>query len=188
MTIFNTIHPKTHQRAFTLVELTVAILIGLMIATITLTLFNQQLASFNILRTQNFMVREAPQINTTLNKIIPSADSFLIYAKADDVKSGTPVTSGGKAIALRFDGSNIATTADSELSKSFSVISFDASKGDLNYYAGLSQLSAFDPTTTPSWKISTQVKNATFFLENGVLRITLTGKNDGEITYSASSL
>ncbi len=38
--------------------------------------------------------------------------------------------------------------------------------------------------TSPDWVISTQAADAEFFVENGVLRIRLTGPNDEEITYS----
>ncbi|GEM_PF-402346 len=179
------------RKGFTLLELTVVMLIGLMIATITLVLFNQQLMMFSALRTQNFMVHEAPQVNLILNKLIPKADSLLIYSTADDVKSGTPIqattASPGKAVALRFTESNIASTTDSELDSNFGVIAFDTINKNLNYYANLSDLSGLD-TSTPSWTISSKVENASFFLENGVLRIILTGPEGGEITYSASAL
>jgi len=182
----------THVRkGFTLLELTVAIMIGLMIATITLVLFNQQLMMFSTLRTQDFMVHEAPQVNSIFNKIIPKADALLIYSKIGDIEAGTPIqatsASPGKAIALRFTESNIASTTDSELDSNFGVIAFDSTNKNLNYYANLSDLSKLD-TTTPSWIISSKVDNASFFLENGVLRITLTGSEGGEITYSATAL
>jgi len=177
------------RQGFTIIELTVAILIGLMIAMMTLVLFNQQLMMFSTLRTQNFMVHEAPQINLILNKLIPKADSLLIYATASDVNGGTPIKEPGKAVALRFTGSNIASTTDSELGSHFGVIAIvgPVDEKTLNYYANLSDLSKLD-AATPSWKISTKVKDASFFLENGVLRIKLTGPKGGEITYSATAL
>ena len=72
---------QTHRQrsGFTLVEMTVTILVGLMVATITLTLFNSQLASYKILQTQNFLISEAPQINNTLNRIIPRAKQRGVY-------------------------------------------------------------------------------------------------------------
>ncbi len=48
---------------FTLVELTLAITLGLMIASMAMALFNQQLAFLRIYRVQDFLTEEAPIIN-----------------------------------------------------------------------------------------------------------------------------
>jgi len=187
---YSTIRQSKRQSGYTLVELTVAVLIGMMIAIITLTLFNTQLASFGVLRTQDFMMREAPQVNSILNKLIPKADSLLVYNNASEVKTGTPVKSGGKAVLLRFRGPGINQSTHQLITR-YAVVAFEkpngADLGDLNVYSNLSNLSTSD-FTSPSWKISTEVKDASFFIENGVLRIRLTGPNDGEIIYSASPL
>ena len=96
---------QTHRQrsGFTLVEMTVTILVGLMVAAITLTLFNSQLASYKILQTQNFLISEAPQINNTLNRIIPRANFFRMYGSLTDAKeSSNAVIADGKVIALKF--------------------------------------------------------------------------------------
>lgn len=98
-------HSAKHAvaKGLTLLELTVVLVIGLMIATITLVLFNNQLAAFSVLRTQNFMIREAPQINSILNRLVSRADS--LHLDKDNPK-----------ITLTFidPADNTATTADIE--------------------------------------------------------------------------
>lgn len=161
--------------------MTLVLLVGLMVATMSLTLFNSQLMSYRILGTQNFLVSEAPQINNTLNRIIPRANFFRMYASLTDAESGNnAVISNGKVLALQFqDPAN-------PLIRSFGIIEYDDTLNDLNYYHvdNMAQLAVRDP----EWKITTQLDNAVFFVENGVLRIRLTGPNGEEITYSATTL
>ena len=148
-------HKSNLATGFTLLELTVVILISLMIATITLTLFNNQVATFNILRTQNFMIREAPQVNSLLNRIISRSNSL-------------QVDQGNNTLTLTFidPTDNSSTTAD---------IVFE--NGNLVYKSAAS-----------TWNISTEIKAVDFSYDHGVLLITLTGPNDGEIKYSTTPL
>jgi len=191
MNIHSNIPAFRLRRGFTLIELTLVMVIGIMVATVSLTLFSQQMMMFSMMKTQDFMVNEAPQINSLLNKIIPQADSFMIYSSADKVANGEPEQVGGQAIVLRFDGLNRASAGDWELDKSFSVIVFgeddEGGNGKLSYYSGIKDLATFDPSK-PSWVISSQVSHATFFIDKGVLRIKIRGPHDGEITYSESVL
>lgn len=181
-------HTSLLRKGFTLLELTLVMVIGLMIASVTLVLFNQQMMMFSAMKTQDFMVNEAPQINSILNKIIPQADSFLIYSSADKVANSVPVQADGQVIVLRFDGANLSEKGESELHKTFGVIAFDGqNNGRLNYYSGITDLALFDPSK-PTWAISTRVTKANFFIEKGVLRVKIKGPHKGSITYSESVL
>jgi prepilin-type N-terminal cleavage/methylation domain-containing protein len=173
---------KTHKyrQGFTLVEMTVVIVVSLMVATITLTLFNSQVASFKILQTQDFLIREAPQINNTLNRIIPRANFFRMYPTLEDAKAGSnSVITDGRVMALKFQ--DPATPTDS----SFGVIAYDADEKDLNYYhvSSMAELAV----ASPAWNISSQLEGAVFYVENGVLRTKLTGPNGEEIIYSSTT-
>lgn len=70
--------PEQRLRGFTIIELTVTLVIGLMIATTSMALFNNQLTYFRLVQTQDFMIEEAPQINNTLNSIVSRADAMLV--------------------------------------------------------------------------------------------------------------
>ncbi len=171
---------KRNKRGLTLVEMTVIILVGLMVATISLTLFNSQLASYKILKTQNFLISEAPQINNSLNRIIPRANFFRMYRNLADAKAGTnAVITDGKVIALKFQ--DPANPADS----SYGVIAFDATENDLDYYHlnSMAELAV----ASSEWSISTQLENVVFSVESGVLRTKLSGPNGEEITYSSTT-
>lgn len=171
---------KHPHRGFTLIEMTVTITVGLMVAGMSLTLFNSQITSYRILNTQNFLVSEAPQINNTLNSIVSRANFFRMYASLGDATSGqNAVITGGKVLALKFEDPSSA--ADS----SFGVIAYDETANDLNYYhvSSMAELAI----ATPKWSITTQLSGAIFYVENGVLRIKLTGPNGEEIIYSATT-
>lgn len=146
-------------KGFTLLELTVVMVVGLMIATISLTLFTQQLALFDILRTQRFMIREAPLINGILNSLISRANTLNV----DE------------------DNSTLTLTyiAPNDNTESTATILFDA--GTLSYQntGGSSWIisTQLDPDNGVSYTV-----------ENGILTIKLTGTNGGEINYSTTPL
>ena len=181
-------HPTHRQRSgFTLVEMTVTILVGLMVATITLILFNSQLASYKILQTQNFLISEAPQINNTLNRIIPRANFFRMYGSLTDAKeSSNAVIADGKVIALKFQAITRDPNSPLDDYSSFGVIAYDDETKKLNYYhlESMAELAV----STPDWSISNRIEDAVFYVENGVLRTKLTGPNGEEITYSTTTL
>ena len=166
-------------RGFTLIEITMTITVAMMVATISLTLFNSQLASYRILKAQNFLVDEAPQINGTLNRIVSRANFFRMYENASDATTGyNAVITGGKVLALKFQDPIDGTST-------FGVIVFNANNTELEYYnvSTMAELSITDP----SWTISSQVNDAAFYVENGVLRVKLTGPNGEEIIYSTTT-
>ncbi|MCP5538331.1 MAG: prepilin-type N-terminal cleavage/methylation domain-containing protein [Akkermansiaceae bacterium] len=173
------LHNKPNS-GFTLIEMTVTIVVGLMVATMALTMFNQQLASYKILKAQNFLISEAPQINNTLNRIVTRANFFRMYESLADATAGNnSVIENGKVLALKFED------AGDQSGSSFGVIAFNSSTNHLNYYhvssmAGLA-------VASPQWSISTQLTDAVFYVENGVLRIKLTGPNAEEIIYSTTT-
>ncbi|MGB0991975.1 MAG: type II secretion system protein [Akkermansiaceae bacterium] len=168
------------RSGFTLIEMTVAISAGMILAVMALTMFNQQLASFKILKTQDFLVREAPQINNSLGQIVSKANTFQMFTTLAHAENGSnPVVTGGKVLALKFNEID-------DSSSSYGVVAYDEANNRLEYYhvESLAQLTS----SSPRWSISRQVHDAQFFVENGVLRMTLTGPNGGEITYSTTTL
>jgi prepilin-type N-terminal cleavage/methylation domain-containing protein len=173
-------NPHKPSSGFTLIEMTVTIVVGLMIATMSLTMFNQQLASFKILKAQNFLISEAPHVNNTLNRIVTRANFFRMYESLVDAESGqNAVIANGKVLALKFED------AGDQSENSFGVIAFDSTENHLNYYhvSSMAELAI----ASPQWKISTQLSDAEFYVENGVLRIKLTGPHSEEIIYSTTT-
>ena len=146
-------------KGFTLLELTVVMVVGLMIATMSLTLFTQQLAMFEILRTQRFMIREAPLINGILNSLISRANAL-------------NVDEDNKTLTLTYidPQDNTRTTAS---------IIFD--DGTLSYQntggSSWNITTQLDPD-----------EGIEYTVEKGILKITLTGPHGGEINYSTTPL
>ena len=174
--------------AFTLVELTVVALVGTLIATMSLVLFNTQLASFRIIRTQDFLIHEAPQIHNTLNQIIPRANFFRLYATIEDAEMDTnPVTANASVMVLEFRN-NINSVGDNNNENealSYGIIAIDPNTNTLDYY-NRDDLNNLD-LSTPDWTISTQITGLTFFVTSGVLSTQITGPNGAQITHSTTT-
>jgi len=148
-------HSRITTRGFTLLELTIVMVMGLMIASVTLMLFTNQLKMFEILRDQNFMIREAPQVNSLLNRLISRSDALSV----DQANSKLTLTFTDPA-------DNPDTTAE---------IVFEDE--NLIY-----------KSTNSTWTISTQVKAVDYSYDHGVLVITLTGPNGGQIKHGSTPL
>lgn len=154
---------KKPVSGFTLIELTVIMIVGIMVAMMTLALFTQQLNTFSILREQNFMMREAPQVTSLLNRLVSRSDTLLVDQANDKL-----------TLTFIDPTDNSTTTAE---------IQFTG--GNLVY-----KIPASNPASPPvsEWNISTQLKNINFDYVTGVLLITLTGPNDGEIQFATTPL
>ena len=173
-------------KAFTLLELTVMALVGTLIASMSLILFNTQVTSFQIIRTQDFLIHEAPQITNTLNQVIPRASFFRLYDTPANVSTGnSPVIANANTLVLEFR--NIANAAQDNQAQTtrFGVITIDPTSNNLNYY-NVADPSAFD-INTPSWVISSQVSGAQFFVDQGVLRTQITAPNGSQFTHSSTT-
>jgi hypothetical protein len=96
---------KSYQarNAFTLLELTISMLMGLAAGGMIMTLFQQQLTFLTILRTQNFLVEDAPIISNYINQIVGKADSFRIHGSLTAAENDTAPSLGpASALSLRF--------------------------------------------------------------------------------------
>jgi hypothetical protein len=165
------------RRGYTLIELTLAMSIGIVIASLLMTMVNQQLAFLKIFRAQSFLVTEAPLLNNYLSKVIGNADSYRLYASLNDVVSGaTPVLDGAPVILLRFKEPNGTFRA--------SVLSFEnPGTGQGLYYRMVNTSGVLGD---PSWALSRQPSNVRFSIEQGVLRVRLTGPYNEEVVYSGA--
>ena len=58
------------RRGFTLMELSIALMLGLATCTMVLALFNQQLTFLNLFKAQNFLTDEAPIISMHVSRLV----------------------------------------------------------------------------------------------------------------------
>ena len=163
------------RRAFTLVEMTVVMMLGLMIGTMTLAIFNQQLAFLRIYRVQSFVTDEAPMISLYMNRLIGKADRYRLHESVEEaLTSSNPRTISSPVCVLNFrqpDGSMRA-----------SIIAFE-DLGDgpaLNYYV----VPQSGVLGAPQWSITNRCQNVEFYMEQGILRTRLTGPEGEQLIYS----
>jgi hypothetical protein len=174
------IPPQKPRRGFTLLELSMAMGLGMIVSAMVLALFNQQLVFLQIYQRQNFLTEEAPLISMYVSKLVGKADRFRLHDSVTDARTGTnPRVEGhdpSPVVVLNFrqpDGTMRA-----------SILSFEnrGSGPALYYYL----ISTSGELGDPQWKVTAKPKNVGFTMQQGVLRMKLTGPDDEEITYSGT--
>lgn len=165
------------RRGFTLIELSVAMMVGMLTGSMVLALFNQQLAFLRMYQTQNFLTEEAPVISMYVSKLVGTADRFRLHDSVADALAGTnPRMTASPVAVLNFrqpDGTMRA-----------SILAFeDRGTGPALYYYVVPTNGALD---APQWAVSSKPTNVEFFIDQGVLRMTLTGPAGEQITYSGA--
>ena len=171
------VSPRRIRRGFTLIELSVALIMGVMISAMIMALFNQQLAFLNIYRTQNFLTEEAPMISNYVSKIVGRAERFRLHDSLDDALTGTnPRLTPSPVVVLNFrqpDGSMRA-----------SILAFeDRGTGPALYYYIVPDTGTLGD---PQWHLTNKPSNVQFSMEQGILRMILTGPEGESITFSGS--
>jgi hypothetical protein len=170
-------NPHTRRRGFTLIELSVAMMMGMMTGAMVLALFNQQLAFLKIYQTQNFLTEEAPVVSMYVNRLVGTADRFRLHDSVSDALTGTnPRLTASPVVVLNFrqpDGNMRA-----------SILSFeDRGDGPALYYFVVPAVGVLGD---PEWAVTTKVTNVEFTMEQGILRMKLTGPAGEQITYSGT--
>jgi len=165
------------RRGYTLLELSLAIGIGLMVGGLSLAMLNQQIAFLRIFRAQDFLATEAPLINYQVARIASHADGFRLHRSLSDAEARTnPVLTDATVLVLRF------RQPDGGFRES--ILAFhDPGTGEGIYYHFVEPDGTIDD---PQWAVSKEVTDTKFSIENGILRVRLTGPNGEEIIYSGT--
>jgi len=170
----------TRKQGFTLVEMTVAIIFGLVIASTGTLLLNQQVGIIRRVNQQSFILRDAPEINQILTSILAKSDAIRLHNNfADALGDSNPVTANGQALVAAFRQPDGTTT--------FGIIDFgttNAGVQGLHYYR--LGPGATPTAGSPDWTISRNVNAVDFNLVNGLFQLTLTGPAAETITYTIS--
>lgn len=170
-------NPKARRRGFTLLELSIVTMMGLMTSTMVLALFNQQLAFLKIYQAQDFLSDEAPIVSMYVSKLVGKADRFRLHDSMEDARYGqSPQLTATPVVALNY------RQPDGSMRAAFLSFEDRGSGPALYYYA-----QAADGTLSdPQWTITHKASDVRFFMEQGVLRMTLTGPAGEQITYSGA--
>ena len=169
--------PNSRRRAFTLIELTVAIMLGLATGSMVMALFNQQLAFLKMFKTQSFLTEEAPLISIYVSRLIGKADRFRLHDSVADALAGSNARlTASPVVLLNYRQPDGVMRA--------AILSFE------NRGSGMALYYYVVPTSgvlgTPEWAVTKAASNISFTMEAGVLRMKLTGPNAEEITYSGT--
>lgn len=165
------------RRGFTLIELTIAMMMGMAIGSMVIVLFNQQLAFLRIYKAQNFLTEEAPVISMYVSKLVGKADRFRLHDSVADALSGTNARlTASPVVLLNFRQPDGTVRA--------SILSFeDLGTGPALYYYVVPASGVLD---TPQWFVSNKPEDVLFAMEQGVLRMMLVGPAGEQITYSGT--
>ena len=167
----------TLRRGFTLIELSMAIMLGMMVGAMILALFNQQLAFLRIYQTQNFLAEEAPLISLYVSRLVGKAERFRLHDTVADALAGArPRLTASPVVVMNFrqpDGTMRA-----------SILSFENRGAGLALYYYVVPVSGV--LSAPTWYITKKPANVEFTMEQGVLRMILTGPAGEQIIYSGT--
>ena len=166
-------------RGYTLVELTLAMGVGMTVALMLMAIFNQQLAFLKIFSAQSFLTTEAPIINNYMSRVLGSAEGFQLYSSISAfTSSATPVMADAPVLVLKFKepGGNFR----------YSVMSFEDPGSGLGKGLYFRHITAAGVLGTPEWALTKQAADVKFSITEGILRARITGPNAEEITYSGT--
>ena len=167
-------HQWSTAAAFSLVELSLglALVSGLMVT--LLLMLNLHMTFVGMVRSQDFLLRDAPRVGGLLNRLLVQTDHFFIYADAAAAvdPAAVPVVSGTavKLFFRRADGDTVARTL---------VFAPPAAED-----AGPGTLRLASPENPVGWPVSRALAGATFWLEDGLLKVRLLGPRGEELTYT----
>lgn len=165
------------RRGFTLIELSIAMMMGIATGAMVLALCNQQLAFLKMYKAQNFLTDEAPVISMYVSRLIGKADRFRLHDSLNDALSGTnPRLTDSPVVLLNYrqpDGTMRAA-----------ILSFEnRGTGPALYYYVVPVSGLLGD---PQWAVTKVPTNVVFSMSEGVLRMTLTGPKKERITYSGT--
>ncbi|MEI7910411.1 MAG: hypothetical protein WCK77_12300 [Verrucomicrobiota bacterium] len=170
-------NPHSKRRGFTLIELSLAIMLGMAIGAMTLALFNQQLAFLKIYKAQSFLTEEAPLVSIHVSKLVGKAERFRLHNSVADALAGTnPQSTASPVLVLNFrqpDGSVRAA-----------ILSFENRGSGPALYYYVVPLSGV--LGIPQWYLTKVPANVSFSVLQGILCMALSGPNGEHITYSGA--
>jgi len=165
------------RKGFTILEMTVAMMVGMAVGGTILAMLNQQIAFLKIFRAQSFLNEEAPIISAHVSKLLINAERFRLHASVADALSGAnPRLTNSPVMVLNYrqpDGSLRA-----------GILSFEnRGQGTALYYYVVPVSGVLN---TPQWAITNKPTNVSFFMDSGVIRARITGPAGEEIIFSGT--
>ena len=168
---------KLLRRGMSLIEMTLAMSLGMTIAVMMLALVNQQVSFLQLFSAQSFLTDEAPMVGMYVGKMAGKADRFRLHASMADALSGSNAQLGeSKFMVMNF------RQPDGTVRASILAVETQGDRDILNYYL----VPTAGPLTTPQWSITRKASEIRFFVEDGILRMRLRGPQREQIIYSGT--
>lgn len=165
------------RRGMTLIEMAVAMAVGMTIAAMMMALVNQQLAFLRIFHAQSFLMDEAPMIGMYVGKLAGKADRFRLHVSMADALAGSNAQLGeSKFMVMNY------RQPDGTVRASILAVETQGNRDVLNYYL----VPTVGPLTAPQWSITRKASEIRFFVEDGILRMRLRGPQSEQIIYSGT--
>lgn len=168
---------KKIRRGFTLLELTVAMVVGMSVGGTILAMLNQQVAFLKIFHAQSFLNEEVPIISTHVTKLLATAERFRLHDSVADALAGqNPRLTASPVLVLNFrqpDGSMRA-----------GILSYEnRGQGNALYYYVVPVSGIL---SAPQWAITSKPTNVSFSVDSGILRTRVTGPAGEVVTFSGA--
>jgi len=162
---------------FTIIELSVAMMVGITISALVMAIFNQQLTFLRLFRQQSFLNEEAPLISMHVSRLVGKADRFRLHDNMADALSGAnPRLTDSPVLVMNYRQPNGTMRA--------TILSFeDRGTGPALYHY---VVPATGVMGAPQWAVTNKPQNVRFSIESGVLRMRLTGAGGEQVTYSGT--
>jgi type II secretory pathway component PulJ len=170
-------HAHGKRRGFTILEMTVAMMVGLTVGATVLAMLNQQIAFLRIFRAQSFLHEEAPIISNHVTKLLSTAERFRLHASVEDALAGAnPRLTDSPVLVLNFRQPDGTLRAG--------ILSFEnRGQGNSLYYYVVPVSGIL---SAPQWAITSKPTNVSFSVESGILRTRLTGPAGEEVVFSGA--
>jgi type II secretory pathway component PulJ len=164
-------------KGFTILELTVAIMVGMSVGATILAMLNQQVAFLKIFRAQSFLHEEVPLISNHITKLLSSAERFRLHATLEDALAGTnPRLTDSPVLVLNYRQPDGTLRAG--------ILSYENRGQGVALYYYVVPVSGV--LNAPQWAITSKPANVSFSVESGILRTRLTGPAGEEVTFSGA--
>ncbi len=165
------------RRGVTLVELTLAMTVGMVVAAMLMTLFNQQVTFLRVFGLQNFLNEEAPMVSMHVSRIIGKADRYRLHDNVEDALANQNIRLVNAPVLLMNYQQPDGTTRAA-------ILAFETRDGrEALYYHLVPESGAL---SDPEWFVTDRVEDVRFSIEEGILRMRLSGPSGEQITYSGT--
>lgn len=171
-------------KGYTLIELSVVIVLVMMIAATLISMLNQQVQYRNWWNTQKFIAEEAPTVNNIIVRLFSQADAFRVHKDKAQALAESSGDNAGSAVLLGYAIPGQSGVANS---KQWGLIEYNSTAQTLEYSSV-----AYDASgvlaASETWTMASGIARAVFAVNSttGIFSITLNGPYGGEVTYSVT--